>query len=51
MLIAAMPLSRHMGTGSHPKVVNDSSGQEVIRVDVQDAFTFFPGLSILSIGY
>jgi hypothetical protein len=51
MLIAAMPLSRHMGTGSHPKVFNDSSGQEVIRVDVQDAFTFFPGLSILSIGY
>ncbi|HNP31184.1 MAG TPA: hypothetical protein PKK23_19215 [Nitrospirales bacterium] len=51
ILIAAMPLWRHMGTGSHPKVVNDSSGHEVIRVDVQDALTFFPGLSIPSIGY
>jgi hypothetical protein len=45
-----MPFSPHMVTGSCPKLAHDGFGHEVIRVDVQDALTFFSGLSIPSVG-
>jgi hypothetical protein len=36
----------NMVAGSQLKFAHDGFGHEVIRVDVQDALTFFPGLSI-----
>jgi hypothetical protein len=39
-----------MLAGSDSKLAHDGFGHEVIRVDVQDALTFFSGLSIPSIG-
>lgn len=45
-----MPPAPYMVAGSHSNLAHDGFGHEVIRVDVQDALTFFPGLSIPSIG-
>jgi hypothetical protein len=45
-----MPPAPNMVAGSQLKFAHDGFGHEVIRVDVQDALTFFSGLSIPSIG-